>query len=431
MAGKQERPSDGETPGGSPAVSGRRRNRAGAATSRLRTTFASLGVRNFRLFFGGHMVSVAGTWMQRVAQSWLVLELTGSGTAVGGVTSLQFLPILLIAPAGGVLADRVDRRRLLFVTQSFAAALAATLGILVLTDRVELWMVYLLAFGLGLVGSFDNPARRAFVVEMVGKDGLANAVGLNSVLVNTARVVGPALAGLLIVTVGIGMCFVINATSYLAVIAALALMRREDLQPTPRLSRGRGQIREAVAYVGSSRLLTVLLVMQAVFSVFAYEYEVSFPLFARFTFGGDADTFGLMFASVGMGAIAGGVHTANAGNVTSEALVRRAAAFGICLGLVSVSPTLWVAMGMLVLVGATGTSFLAGANAMLQITTRPEMQGRVVSLRAVAFLGSRPIGAPIVGWVGEHVGPRYAIAMGSWAVIGVTYWARRRLRPPP
>ncbi len=193
--------------------------------STIRTTFSALRVRNFRLYFTGQIVSVSGAWMQRVAQAWLVLDLTGSGTAVGGLTALQFLPLLLAAPFGGVVADRVDKRRLLFLTQSLAGLTAATLGLLVLTDRVELWMVYGLALVLGMVGAFDNPARQSFVMEMVGRDRIANAVALNSVMINAARIVGPALAGVLIVTVGIAMCFLLNAASYLALLLALALVR--------------------------------------------------------------------------------------------------------------------------------------------------------------------------------------------------------------
>jgi MFS family permease len=282
----------------------------------LRRTFSALAVRNFRLYFGGQVISVSGTWMQRVAQSWLVLELTGSGAAVGGVTAFQFLPILLVAPMGGLIADRMDKRRVLYVSQSLAGLIALTLGLLVLTDRVELWMVYALALALGVVGSFDNPARNAFVMEMVGRSRLTNAVGLNSVLVNSARIIGPAVGGLLIVTVGIGICFIINAFSYLALIGALLLMREREIERSEPEPRRRGQLREALAYVWREPVLRVPLVMMGVVGLFVYEFEVILPLLARFTFGGDADVFGDHVRRHGTGGGAGRVLHRHPGRAT-------------------------------------------------------------------------------------------------------------------
>lgn len=398
---------------------------------RLDRTFAALRIRNFRLYFAGQLLSVAGTWMQRIAQSWLVLELTESGTAVGGVVSLQFLPILVISPIAGVLADRMDKRKLLYVTQSIAAAMAATLGTLVLLDRVELWMVYALAFGLGLVSSFDNPTRRAFIIEMVGREGLSNAVGLNSVLVNGGRVLGPAVGGFLIVWVGLGICFLLNAVSYVSLIVALAKMRPEELDRPDPAPRGRGQLREGFRYAADNQMVRVLLILLAAISIFAYEYEVVLPLLARFTFGGDADTFGLMFAATALGAVVGGLHFANRTELTIGSLVNQAAAYAGSLLLVGLAPGLWWAVGALVLVGATGSSMLGAANSMLQLATRSDMQGRVVALRSMAFLGSRPIGAIIVGWVGENLGPRHSLVLGSIATLAVALWARVRLGAIP
>jgi MFS family permease len=365
--------------------------------------------------------------MQRIAQSWLVLELTESGTAVGGVVSLQFLPILVISPIAGVLADRMDKRKLLYLTQSVAALMAATLGTLVLLDRVELWMVYALAFGLGIVSSFDNPTRRAFIIEMVGRDSLTNAEGLNSVLVNGGRVLGPAIGGLLIVWVGLGICFLLNALSYLGLIVALARMRSDELVRPEPAGRGPGQLREGFRYAAGTPTLRVLLMMLAVISIFAYEYEVVLPLLARFTFGGDADTFGLMFAATALGAVLGGLHFANRTVLTVRSLVNQALAYGAALIVVALSPGVWFALAALVAVGATGSSMLGAANSMLQLATRPEMQGRVVALRSMAFLGSRPIGAIAVGWVGENIGPRQSIALGSVATVAIALWVRRRL----
>jgi len=397
------------------------------ARSTIQTTFAALGVRNFRLYFTGQIVSVSGAWMQRVAQAWLVLELTGSGTAVGGVTALQFLPLLLAAPFGGVVADRVDKRRLLFLTQSLAGLTAATLGVLVLTDRVELWMVYALALALGMVGAFDNPARQSFVMEMVGRERIVNAVALHSVMINAARIVGPALAGVLIVTVGIAMCFLLNAVSYLALLLALALMRPRELERAAPQQRRRGQLREGFAYVANAPLLRTVLLMSAVTGLFSYEFEVSLPLLARFTFNGDANTFGLMFTAMGVGAVIGGLHTASRPDRTPESAARLAAVFGLAIAAVAVAPSLWIAVAALTVVGGAGTSFLAVSNSLLQLHTRPEMRGRVLALRAVAFLGTRPLGAPLIGVIGEHIGPRYAVAIGGLAALAVAGWGYRRL----
>lgn len=389
--------------------------------------FPALGVRNFRLYFLGQVVSVSGAWMQRVAQAWLVLDLTGSGTAVGGVTALQFLPLLLAAPFGGVIADRVDKRRLIFLTQSLAGAIAATLGVLVVTDLVELWMVYALALALGMVGSFDNPARQSFVMEMVGRTRITNAVGLNSVMVNTARILGPAVAGVLIVQVGIGACFLLNAASYVALLAALALMHRDELDPADRQPRRPGQLREGLDYVRSVPRLWIPLLMIAVISIFAYEFEVVLPLLARFTFGGDADTFGVMFAAMGVGAVIGGIITASGPNRPPAALSRIAAVFGVAMAATAVAPTLETALVALLFVGASGTSFLAVSNSVLQLGSRPEMRGRVLALRAVAFLGMRPVGALLIGPIGEFIGPRYGVGIGAAAALSVAVFAHRRL----
>jgi MFS family permease len=393
----------------------------------LRRTFSALGVHNFRLYFMGQVVSVSGSWMQRVAQSWLVLEITGSGAAVGAVTAFQFLPILLLAPVGGLVADRVDKRKVMLVTQSLAGLIAATLGILVLTDTVELWMVFALALALGLVGSFDNPARNAFVMEIVGRSRLTNAVGLNSVLINSARIIGPAIGGVLIVAVGIGVCFLINSVSYLAFIAALLVMRSEDIERSePELRRHR-QLREAWRYVRTDPVLYVPLVMMGVIGLFAYEFEVVLPLLAKFTFEGGADTFGTMFAAMGVGAVGGGLYTAARGQRPTRSLVWLAYALGTAIAVAAVVPALWMEYVVLVFVGAAATAFLTLGNSVLQLNSAPEMRGRVVALRAVAVLGVRPIGAPVVGWIGETLGPRYALAIGSFAALGVALWAHRWL----
>ncbi|MPZ53801.1 MAG: MFS transporter [Acidimicrobiia bacterium] len=392
-----------------------------------RRTFAALAIRNFRLYFAGQMVSVTGNWMQRVAQAWLVLEMTGSGSAVGAVTAVQFLPVLVMAPLGGTVADRVDKRKLLYFTQAASGLIAVTLGVVVLLGVTELWMVFALAFALGAVSSIDNPTRQSFVMEMVGRTKVTNAVGLNSVLVNTSRIIGPALGGLLIVSVGIGLCFILNAASYLGLIAALSLMHSDEIEravPTP---RRRGQILEALGSVRSDPNLLVPLVMIAVISVFAYEFEVILPLMARYTFGGQADTFGVMFAVMGVGAVCGGFYTASRDNSPPTVLVRLGILLAVALTAASLAPLYWMTLVALFAVGATGTSFLSVGNSVLQIYAPPDMRGRVLSLWAVAFLGARPLGAPLVGWIGEHLGPRYGMGIGAVAAFLVSLWAYRRL----
>lgn len=393
----------------------------------LRRTFAAFGVHNFRLYFAGQVVSVSGAWMQRVAQSWLVLDLTNSGLAVGALTAVQFLPILLLAPVGGLVADRVDKRRVLYMTQTMAGLLALTLGTLVLTGAVELWMVYVLAASLGVVGSFDNPARQTFVMEMVGRSKLTNAVALNSVLVNSARIIGPALGGLLIVTVGIGWCFILNAVSYVTFITALALMRSDEIRRSDPETRRSGQLRRALRYVRGEPVLLATLVASAVFGLLVYEFEVVLPLFARFTFSGDADLFGTMFAAMGLGAVLGGLYVASRASSPPRAILYASYVVALALIVTALTSSVWMAHLTLILVGASTTSFLTLSNSVLQLQSDPKMRGRVLGLRAMAVLGARPVGGPIVGWIGDHLGPRYSLGIGAVACVCVALWARGRL----
>lgn len=384
----------------------------------LRRTFRSLSNRNYRLFITGQVVSLSGTWMQSIAQAWLVLRLTGSGTALGLVIALQFLPVLLFGPFGGVIADRFPKRHLLIVTQGFALAQAATLGILVVTGAVQLWMVYAMAALFGTVTAIDNPARQTFVLEMVGPANLTNAVTLNSVVVNVARVVGPAIAGFLIAVVGIGICFLFNAASYVAVIVALTMMRTEDLNPSPTQARAKGQLRAGLAYVRATPPLLVPLVMMAIIGTLSYEFSVILPLVAERTFGGGAATFATLTSAMGIGAVVGGLATAGRAREPSDtALVRAAAAFGVVILAAAVAPVLWVEVAVLVLVGAASINVLATGNTTLQLRSAPEMRGRVMALWAVAFLGTTPVGGPIIGFIGEHAGPRFGLGVGGAAAL--------------
>jgi MFS family permease len=380
-------------------------------------TFESLRVRNYRLYFLGQLVSLAGTWMQQVAQAWLVLQLTGSGTALGLVVALQYLPVLLLGAWGGVVADRLPKRPVLIATQAAGGAIALVLGFLVAADAVELWMVYVLAALLGVVTAFDNPVRQTFVLEMVGPERLGNAISLNSVMVNLARVVGPGIAGILIATWGLSVCFLLNAASYAAVIAALAWMRRSELRPTARTPE-RGGLRDGLRYVRRTPTLLVPLIVMAVVGTLAYEFQVTLPLLAERTFDGGPGTYGSMSALQGAGAVLGGLAVAGRRRDSPTALATAAILFGALVLVVAASPSLTFALVALVPMGAASIAFISIASTTLQLTTEPAMRGRVMALWSVAMIGSTPIGGPVVGWVGEELGPRVALVIGGVAAVG-------------
>jgi MFS family permease len=383
----------------------------------LATTFRSLEVRNYRLYFFGQIVSITGTWMQSVGQAWLMLQLTGSAVALGAVTALQFLPILLLGPWGGVVADRVDKRRLLVVTQSTSAALAVVLGILVATGVVQPWMVYLLALLLGMVTLVDMPARQSFVIEMVGPEYVTNAVSLNSVVVNAGRIVGPAVAGVLIATVGIAVCFFANGASYLAVIGGLVAMRQGELRRTARVQRTRGQLREGLRYAWSNRELRVPLLVMAVVGTLGFNFSVLLPLMARFVFHRGAAVYGELFSLMGVGAVAGGLVVAAKARPNGRLLAGSAVAFGVAILAAAAAPTLVSEMVVIAAVGVVSIAFISTANSILQLRSRDDMRGRVMALYSVVFLGVTPIGAPIVGFVAEHFGPRAALVLGGAATL--------------
>lgn len=384
---------------------------------RLRATFASLSNRNYRLYFAGQAVSLTGTWMQRLGQAWLVLELSGSPTLLGVVTAAQFLPLLLAGPWGGLIADRVDKRRLLLWTQSSAGALALLLGLLTLSGLVQLWMVMLFALGLGVVTALDNPARQSFVLEMVGPDHVTNAVTLNSIVVNAARAVGPAAAGVLIATAGVAPTFLVDATSYFAVVGALLLMRREELHAAPPTRRGPGQLREGLAYVRRSPGLLAPLALMAIVGTLAYEFQVVLPVLARQTFAGGADTLGMLNSALGIGAVAGGLLAAGALKPSTRSLVLAALSFGTFILLAAGAPTLPLALVALFGVGAASITFLATGNSLLQLRAAPAMRGRVMALWSMAFLGTTPLGGPLIGWVAEVAGARVALGLGGAATV--------------
>lgn len=394
------------------------------------STFSSLKIWNYRLYFTGQAISLCGTWMQSIAQSWLVLKITGSGTALGLVIALQHLPILLLGPLGGVIADRFPKRKILFFTQSASGILALILGALVATDTVQLWMLYVLAFMLGLVNTIDNPTRQTFVIEMVEKEQIGNAVALNSTQVNVARIIGPAIAGVLIATIGLAWCFAVNGISYIAVLIALFMMRTDDLHPIVSVPRAKGQLREGFRYVASNPLLRDTLIMMAIIGTLSYEFNVILPLFARFTFNGDARTYAALTSAMGLGSVIASLFTANRKKRSPEMLVRAMFLFAMTMFLVAVAPNFTIALIAMVLVGASSINVVTLGNVMLQLESAPEMRGRVMALWTVAFLGSTPIGGPIIGWVGEYAGPRWGLAVGGFAALFAAGFGKMRSYRP-
>jgi MFS family permease len=386
-----------------------------------RRTFAALTVRNYRLYFTGQVVSVSGTWMQMVAQTYLILyRLHGTGVDVAIATGLQFLPLLLAGPFGGLIADRLDKRKVLYATQTAAGILAFGLGALVLSDAVRLWEVYAFSAGLGAVNLFDNPARQTFVSEMVGLDLLPNAVSLNSVLMNSARVIGPAIGGVLILTLGIATCFMVNAASYVAVIVALSQMRPDELQRRPGVTRAKGQVRQGLRYAWATHDLRVPLISMAIVGVFAFNFTVTLPLLAKFTFHGGAGLYSSFLAAMGAGAVIGGLVTAHRSNPSTRMLAVIGVFFGALIAAVALMPTRTAAIVLLVPMGAASISFIATNNATLQLRADPAMRGRVMSLNAIAFLGSTPIGAPLLGWISDVSNPRVSLVVGGVATVAAS-----------
>jgi MFS family permease len=381
-----------------------------------RQTFAALAIPNFRRYFAGQAISLIGTWMQTVAQSWLIFKLTGSATDVGWAVALQTLPVLVLGPYGGVVADRIDKRKLMMALQAMMGVLALVLGVLVVTNNIHVWEVFGLAFLLGLNNCFENPARQSFVLEMVGHKDLRNAVSLNSTLVNAARAVGAAMAGIVIALGGIGICFLLNGVSFAAVVYSLASMDVDGLRPTLPTTREKGQLRAGIHYAATTVAIGVPLVMMALVGCLAYEFQVVLPALAKSFHGGGA-TYGFMTAAMGVGAIFGGLYTAARGRTGVRPMVVSSAVFGVVLLVASVAPTLPLELGALLIVGAASVSFLSKGNSSLQLAAAPQMRGRVMALWAVAFLGSTPIGGPIAGAVSEYFGARWGLVLGAGACL--------------
>jgi MFS family permease len=375
--------------------------------------FTSLHTRNYRLFATGQVISNTGSWMQRVAQDWLVLQLThGSGTALGITTGLQFLP-MLFSMWGGMVADRYPKRRILMTTQAAMGGLALVLGVLAITGVVRIWQVYALAFALGVVTVVDNPTRQSFAVEMVGRAGMPNAIALNSAVFNLARIAGPAIAGLVIAAVGTPAAFLVNAASYAAVLISLKLMRPSELHPAGRVPRARGQLREAVRYVRARPNLWMTMVLVFFVATFGMNFQVTNALMSRQVFHTGAGAFGLASAVFALGALGGALLAARRGRPGMPLLLVMSFAFSVFEIAGGLMPDFWSFLVLLVPTGLTLLSFTTAANSATQLGTTAEMRGRVMGLYMLVFLGGAPAGAPLAGWIGEVLGPRMSMIAGG------------------
>jgi MFS family permease len=398
-----------------------------------RVTFQALSVPNYRRYISGQAMSLTGTWMQMTAQAWLVLTLTNSSTDLGLIVALQTLPVLLLGPYGGVIADRVDKRRVMIILQTAMGIQALVLGLLTVTGVVTVWEIGVLAALLGLNNAFENPARQSFMSEMVGSENLRNAVTLNSVLVNVARSIGPAIAGVLIATVGVGVCFLVNAASFVAVVASLLTLDLAALHPSRPTERGAGQLRDGLHYIARTPELAIPLVMMAIAGCLAYEFQVTLPVMARSGLHVGAAGYGFMTSAMGVGAVAGGLLVAWRGTLGVRPLVIASGAFGLAIALAALAPNLGFELVALALVGWGSITFMSTGNATLQLTAEPTMRGRVMSLWFVAFQGSTPIGGPIIGWVMAEAGARAGLGVGAVtcmlvALLGLLALRRPRIR---
>ncbi len=399
-------------------------------------TFRSLNGFNYRVWAGGAIVSNVGTWMQRTAQDWLVLtQLThNNATAVGIVMALQFAPLLLLLPVTGFAADHFDRRLLLIGTQVAMALLALGLGILTVTGLVQLWHVYVFAFLLGCVTAFDMPARQTFVSELVVEADLSNAVALNSTSFNAARMIGPAAAGILIAGVGTGWVFLINAASFAAVLGSLALLRTSELHPNVRALRTRGSFVEGFHYVWRRPDLKAMLLMLFLIGTFGLNFPIFISTMAATVFHAGAGEYGLLTSTMAIGSVAGALLAARRSKTRFTPLVVGAALFGVGFALSAVMPNTWMFGLALIVVGVSAQTFTTSTNSLVQLSTEPVMRGRVMAILLAVALGGTPIGAPIVGWVADTLGPRWALGVGAAsgfaaACVGLRYLVTyRRLR---
>ncbi len=384
--------------------------------------------RNFRLFFFGQMISQVGNWITLVASSLLVLKLTDSGVAVGVLAACQFLPVLLFGVWTGLVADRSDKRKLLLIVQTFAMLQSFALSALAFMNHAPIGAFYAVALAGGFATAFDNPTRRAFVVEMVPRTSVQNAVSLNSALMTASRIVGPALAGLLITTVGYGWCFLVDGVSYLAVLGGLWLMRPAELHPSTPTPRSKGQIREGLRYAHSVQELWVPLVMMTIIGTLAFNFTVVMPLFVKRSLHGSDTTFTLVYSVVSIGSLAAALYTARRTRATVRHVTNGALGFGVALLAFAAAPNIAFAFPLGLGVGFSSILFMTASTAIVQLRADPAMRGRVLALQAIVFLGTTPIGGPILGWVCEHFGARSGFVVGGMAGLVAAAWGRFAMR---
>jgi MFS family permease len=402
-------------------------------TVALRKSFGSLSVPNYRRYFTGQLVSISGNWMQNVAEAWLLLTLTGSGVAIGALTAAQFLPVLLFAAWGGVVADRFAKRRLLMVTQTAMAVPALALLAAVVAGAVEPWMIFATAFLRGSVNSIDNPARQSFVIEMVGPERVVNAVSLNSVIVQASRIVGPGIAGALIALWGTGPCMAVNALTFAVMIVALVRMDPAELRATNVVRHERGAVRAAVRHVRRTPELAIPLAMMALVGTLAFNFQTVLPLLAHFTFGLGAGGYATLLAAMGAGSIAGALVNGARGRTGARVIVAAALGFGVSGLLAASAPSFALEVAALVPLGAFSVVFASSVNSHLQLEVEPAMRGRVMALYSIVFLGSTPIGGPLTGWLSGAVSPRAGLVVAGLAALAAAAGARFafRRRPEP
>jgi len=382
-----------------------------------RETFRSMHVRNFRLFFGGQLISQVGNWLTLVAQTLLVLHLTHNGFDVGLLTACQFAPVLFLGAWAGLVADRSDKRKLLMIVQSLAMLQSFALAAVAFQPHPPVAAIYGLALLGGFTVAFDNPARRAFVVEMVPDELASNAVSLNSALMTSSRIVGPALAGLLATTVGFGWCFTVDGISYLAVLAGLWAMRTSELRPPRVVAKGKGQVREGIRYIRTVPDLWVPLVMMALVGTLAFNFQTVIPLFVTKTLNGNDATFTLLFSVVSVGSLAGALATARRKSISVHHVIVASAAFGVAMLVFGAMPTLAWTFPAAVVVGFTSIAFMTASTAIVQVRSRPAMRGRVLAIQSMVFLGSTPIGGPLLGAICDRYGPRAGIFLGGLSAL--------------
>jgi MFS family permease len=376
-------------------------------------TFRSLRTRNFRLFFVGQTISQIGNWLTMVALALLVYDLTGDGFAVGLLVACQFLPVLLIGAWAGLVADRSDKRRLLIIVQALAMLQSFVLAAFAFMDRPPLVALYVVAAAGGFATAFDNPTRRSFVVEMVSPADMQNAVSLNSALMTGSRIVGPALAGLLITVGGYGWCFLLDGVTYLAVIYGLWLINPRELRPAPAAPRGKGQVREGLRYARSIPELWAPLVMMAIVGTLAFNFQVVMPVFVTRALDSSKTMFTVLFAVLSVGSLAGALVSARSTTVSIRSVALASGAFGVAMAALALAPHLWVALVVGVVVGFASIMFMVTSTSIVQMRTDPSMRGRVLALQAMVFLGSTPIGGPIVGAITDTFGPRVGVLIGA------------------